>query len=330
MILVMPRRNRSAITGLAAFSSASYFHPPLLRASPTAERRRLRSGWPALSRLFASTFLAALLGCSILGSAAHAQSSVTLAWDPSSADDVAGYNLYYGVASRTYTNEISVGDATSVTVTGLVAGTTYFFAVTAYDSAGLESAYSDEISYTVPLSNPDPAVALISPADDATFIAPAAINLVADVVPNAHAIIEVDFYNGGALLAQVATAPYSFTWTNVGAGTFSLTARLIFDSGSTADSTVATIHIVAPSPTLQPGMTADGQFALSVAGQPGLAYDVLASQDLTTWTVIGAVTLDASGSAQFVDSASPGIPNRVYRLRSSPQLSTSGPTLQRL
>jgi hypothetical protein len=80
-----------------------------------------------------------------------AQSSLTLAWDPSSGSDVAGYNVYYGAASQTYTNTVSAGVATQATLTGMVPGTTYFFAVCAYDSLGLEGPLSTEFSYTVPL-----------------------------------------------------------------------------------------------------------------------------------------------------------------------------------
>ena len=77
--------------------------------------------------------------------------AVTVAWDGSAGSDVAGYRLYEGVASRTYTNSVDVGNATSCTITGLVLGTTYYFAVTAYDAQGLESDFSDEVVYTVPL-----------------------------------------------------------------------------------------------------------------------------------------------------------------------------------
>jgi Fibronectin type III domain len=75
---------------------------------------------------------------------------VTLAWDPSVSPAVAGYRLYYGVSSRTYTNVIDVGNATSGTVSNLVDSTRYFFAVTSYDVAGLESDFSDEVLYIAP------------------------------------------------------------------------------------------------------------------------------------------------------------------------------------
>ena len=64
--------------------------------------------------------------------------------------EVAGYRIYYGVASRTYPNMVDVGNATSATIPGLVEDTTYYFAATAYASLGLESDDSDEISDTLP------------------------------------------------------------------------------------------------------------------------------------------------------------------------------------
>jgi hypothetical protein len=80
--------------------------------------------------------------------------SVTLAWNSSTDSTIAGYNIYYGGASYTYTNEISVGKATSVTISGLVQGTTYYFAATTYSASGLESAFSSELAYLVPVGTP--------------------------------------------------------------------------------------------------------------------------------------------------------------------------------
>ena len=80
--------------------------------------------------------------------------SVTLAWNPSTDPNVAGYNIYYGGVSHTYTNKIPVGNATSVTISGLVQGTTYYFAATTYSASGLESQFSSELSYLVPVNVP--------------------------------------------------------------------------------------------------------------------------------------------------------------------------------
>jgi hypothetical protein len=83
-----------------------------------------------------------------------ATTSVTLAWNSSTDSTIAGYNIYYGGASHTYTNKISVGKATSVTISGLVQGETYYFAATTYSASGLESPFSGELAYLVPVNVP--------------------------------------------------------------------------------------------------------------------------------------------------------------------------------
>jgi hypothetical protein len=99
---------------------------------------------------FLVNIAAALASISTFAATPFPSQSVALAWTASPSSTIAGYRLYYGGASRDYTNTLEAGDATSVTVADLAVGATYFFAVTAYDIVGLESSFSDEISYTVP------------------------------------------------------------------------------------------------------------------------------------------------------------------------------------
>ncbi len=82
--------------------------------------------------------------------------NVPLTWNASTDTNVVGYKIYYGGASQTYTNSLDVGNVTNAVVPGLVAGTTYYFAATTYTSAGLESKFSNEASYTT--TNPLPIV----------------------------------------------------------------------------------------------------------------------------------------------------------------------------
>jgi hypothetical protein len=97
------------------------------------------------------------IGCLSLleaSSVSAALPSVTLAWNPSPANNIAGYRLYLGLSSGNYATTLDVGATTNATLANLTPGTTYFFAVTAYDTNSLESPFSGEISYTVPvLSN---------------------------------------------------------------------------------------------------------------------------------------------------------------------------------
>jgi len=164
--------------------------------------------------------------------------------------DVAGYKLYQGGSTGNYTNAIVVGKATSVTVSNLLVGATYLFAVTAYDSSGRESAYSNEISYTVPCPlNQPPTIALTSPADGAYYTVPATIPFAATVNPNGHTIRQVEYYNGSTLLGTTTVAPYNFSWNNVGLGEYDLIARVVYDSGSEAYSASTLVAVVPPPPT---------------------------------------------------------------------------------
>ena len=79
--------------------------------------------------------------------------NVTLAWDASTDPTVVGYNVYSGTASRTYANTVQAQNSTSITLSNLAPGTTYYFAATTYNVAGLESDYSAEASYTVPVTS---------------------------------------------------------------------------------------------------------------------------------------------------------------------------------
>jgi hypothetical protein len=71
---------------------------------------------------------------------------IKLAWDPSITPDVAGYRVYYGIASGAYGTPIDVGNVTTCTLDGLTQGVTYYMAVTAYDTTHYESDYSNEVS----------------------------------------------------------------------------------------------------------------------------------------------------------------------------------------
>ena len=147
--------------------------------------------------------------------------SVTLAWNPSTDPTVVGYKLYYGGASGNYTNTLSAGNATNITVSGLVEGDTYYFAAVTYDSAGVQSPFSSEVAYTVTTNAP-------------------------------------------ALLLRV---------------------------------------------------TPTRQFVLTVTGPIGHTYDILATTNCITWTVIGTVTIGTSGSVDFTDTNAARFPLRLYYTR---------------
>ena len=109
-----------------------------------------------------SRSLLVLLVClSVAFVATSAQAAqVQLAWDaPVQANgtpvpNLAGYRLSYGSQSGQYQTMIPVGLTTTYTVTNLSEGQTYYFAVKDYDSNGVESAFSNEVSVTIPTTTP--------------------------------------------------------------------------------------------------------------------------------------------------------------------------------
>jgi hypothetical protein len=78
--------------------------------------------------------------------------TVTLAWDANSESDLAGYKVYWGRSSGHYDNTpvptVAPSANPSFTTPSLPNGT-WYFAVTAYNSAGMESGYSNEVSKTI-------------------------------------------------------------------------------------------------------------------------------------------------------------------------------------
>lgn len=108
------------------------------------------------------SFLLAILIISgfILGAQIAFAGTAKLAWDPNTESDLAGYRIYYGTSTRTgddpkncglcgYSNKVDVGNVTTYTFNNLPEGFTYYFSVTAYDTSGNESAFSNEVSKSI-------------------------------------------------------------------------------------------------------------------------------------------------------------------------------------
>ena len=98
----------------------------------------------------------------VLHATQAAAGSVRLYWDANSEPDLAGYVLVWGSAPGVYTQSLSVAP-TVVTheVTGLAEGT-WYFAIRAVNSTGLQSTPSNEVTVTV--GAPPPIVSSISPS----------------------------------------------------------------------------------------------------------------------------------------------------------------------
>jgi hypothetical protein len=116
-------------------------HFPPVRIHASTEPSAPRVPWLAAYAVGAWMGLMLLLSLAPCALAA----SLTLAWDPSSG--ATGYIVHYGSASRKYTSTAEVPNATTAALSGLDPAQVYYMAVTAYDDAGNESDFSNEIIY---------------------------------------------------------------------------------------------------------------------------------------------------------------------------------------
>jgi len=87
-------------------------------------------------------------GGTTLGTATLVWSAPTTNTDGTPLTDLAGYKVHYGTTHGSYSNTITVGNVTSYSINNLASGT-YYFSLTSYDTSGVESGYSNEVSKVI-------------------------------------------------------------------------------------------------------------------------------------------------------------------------------------
>jgi hypothetical protein len=109
---------------------------------------------------------------------------------------------------------------------------------------------SPAVAFTVGQSNQPPTAAITAPANNATFTAPAQITINASASDVDGTISKVEFYGGTTLLGTDTTAPYSFVWSSVPVGSYSLTVKA-YDNAN-AVTTSAAVNVVVSTGSNQP------------------------------------------------------------------------------
>lgn len=110
----------------------------------------------------------------------------------------------------------------------------------------MADAWSAALSPLLPPGNPAPLVDLTLPAPGASFVAPASVSLEATASDPNGSVVEVRFFEGAQLLGTDTTEPYTFTWSPVAAGNYSLTAVAEDDGAATRTSDPVSISVVPP------------------------------------------------------------------------------------
>lgn len=123
-----------------------------------------------------------------------------------------------------------------------VAAGSYVFSARATDDRG---AVATSTPVTVRVNAP-PSVSVTSPDANSIFTSLATIPLIAEATDADGTVARVEFYSGASLIAGVTVAPYSFSWTDVPAGNYSITARATDDLGAVTSSGTVTLTVNAP------------------------------------------------------------------------------------
>lgn len=96
------------------------------------------------------------------------------------------------------------------------------------------------------VTNTLPAISITSPASGSSFSNPASITINATASDADGAVSKVEFYNGSTKLGEDANSPYTYTWANVGAGTYNVRAVVTDDRGGQATAQI-TVAVSSPS-----------------------------------------------------------------------------------
>lgn len=210
-------------------------------------------------------------------SVVHA-TDVTLQWNAETDPNVVGYKLYYkadtagapynGTGALEGASPVNVASLTSTTLSGLDPSHAYYFTVTAYDAAGNEGPYSNNVS--IPESVP-PTASITSPLANASL---SGVVTVSATASDNVGVTKVELYVDGALAGTDTAAPYTFSWdtTKVASGSHSLMVKAYDAAGNVGDSTAVSVLIgndlVAPTVSISSpagGAVVSGSSSVAVA-----------------------------------------------------------------
>ena len=202
--------------------------------------------------------------------------SATLNWQPNAESDLGGYRVYYGTASRAYGPPLNVNTANTCTLNTLSEGATYYFAVTAYDTAGNESGFSAEVHKSLTASDASaPTVSLSSPTSGGSYATGASALTVSGTATDNVGVTQVAWSNdrGGSGTASGTTSwKVSNIQLSAGSNTLTFTAKdaagnqggkTLVVTYTAPDTSAPTVSLSSPT---SGGSYATGASALTVSG----------------------------------------------------------------
>lgn len=163
-------------------------------------------------------------------------------------------------------------------------------------TSGYGAGYKAHLVSLAATGGPPPVVSLTSPTMGKSFTSPASIALTASATPkNNKTITKVEFYNGSTLIGSSTTSPYSFTWTNVAANSYILTAKAYDSGGASTVSAPVAITVNAPGTAV---IGCNIQFVMN-QWNVGFSVNITLSNTGTTTISGWTLTFSFSGNQQI-------------------------------
>jgi hypothetical protein len=125
---------------------------------------------------------------------------------------------------------------------------------------------------TLTTGDAPPFASVTAPANNTAFLAPANFDIQASATDPGGSISKVEFFQNGAKLGERTSEPYSLSWSNVGVGTYALTARATDNTGQTYTSPARMVFVTIP-----------GGFLAGTIQSPSGPVD-LTAQGAVDWT----------------------------------------------
>jgi hypothetical protein len=121
-----------------------------------------------------------------------------------------------------------------------------YYYIRVYQADAL-TAFSSPVWINTGIANVYPSVNITNPATASTYTAPASMNITANASDSDGSIAKVEFFQGTTKLGEDTTSPYSFSWSNIPAGTYVITAKATDNLGAFTTSASVTIGVYDPA-----------------------------------------------------------------------------------
>jgi large repetitive protein len=176
--------------------------------------------------------------------------SLSVTWNADTDTDLAGYKVYYGLQSNTYGTPIDVSKTTSYQISNVQSGSTYYIAVTAYDTSGNESGKSSEMSAYIPIPDTTPPTGSVKINSGNATTSSSTVTLTLSSNDTGGSVSGMKISNDGVTYSNEVAYAASYQWTlSTGFGVKTVYVLFKDSSGNwMATPATATIQLVDATP----------------------------------------------------------------------------------